>query len=95
MSTPVNKMPIKEKNPLKQQVGGNHYIDANLIGPMEFCELHKCTAMQSAAIKYAFRHGKKGGREGGKRDLLKAKHCIDMLLETYYSDVVLPEETEK
>lgn len=65
---------------LKKQVDGNHYKDMK-IQPIEFCYVNKLGVLESAVIKYICRHSKKNGA----RDLLKARHYIDMLLEMQYS----------
>ena len=64
-----------------QQVGGVHYKDMP-IQPSEFVYRNRLDWLQGNAIKYICRHKMKGG----KQDLLKAKHCIDMLIEWEYPD---------
>lgn len=78
-------MTKKNNKALTRQEGGSHYTDF-VIQPVEFCEKNKLTALQSFIIKYVCRHGKKDGAEGGKRDLKKARHCIDIMLDMYYND---------
>ena len=68
------------------QVGGNHYqlaiqpIDYILKNGLGFCE--------GNIIKYVTRHRSKGGRE----DLLKARHYLDLLLEHEYAEEKAPPE---
>ena len=64
---------------LKKQIGGNHYRDY-VIQPAEFINRNKLLFAEGNAIKYIVRASKKGGKE----DLLKAKHYIDMIIERDY-----------
>ena len=58
------------------QVGGNHYKDM-AIQPVEFSIKNGLGFCEGNVIKYICRYNNKGGRQ----DLLKAKHYIDLLLE--------------
>jgi len=60
----------------KKQVGGNHYRKYK-IQPSEFCTQNKLLYPEGTVIKYVIRHQDKGG----KQDLEKAKHMIDMIIE--------------
>ena len=64
---------------LLNQVGGKHYQDF-IIQPAEFINKNRLLFAEGNAIKYIVRASKKGGRE----DLLKAKHYIDMIIERDY-----------
>ena len=64
---------------LLRQVSGQHYQDF-VIQPAEFINKNKLLFAEGNAIKYIVRASKKGGRE----DLLKAKHYIDMIIERDY-----------
>jgi hypothetical protein len=64
---------------LKTQIGGSHYQDY-VIQPAEFINKNKLLFAEGNAIKYIVRAKKKGGKE----DLLKAKHYIDMIIERDY-----------
>ena len=64
---------------LKIQIGGSHYKDY-VIQPAEFINKNKLLFAEGNAIKYIVRASKKGGKE----DLLKAKHYIDMIIERDY-----------
>ena len=64
---------------LKKQVGGNHYKNMK-IQPAEFINKNGLQFAEGNAIKYIVRASKKGGKE----DLLKAKHYIDMIIERDY-----------
>jgi len=63
------------------QVGGNHYKDM-AIQPTEFCQKNKLNFCESTVIKYVCRHGRKGGRQ----DIEKAIHFLEMLLEMEYPE---------
>jgi hypothetical protein len=69
----------KKTNALDKQVDGNHYKDL-AIQPMEYSFKNKLDPAQHTAIKYVTRFRNKGGR----RDLEKAIHCIEMLIELEY-----------
>ena len=64
---------------LKKQIGGQHYQDF-VIQPAEFINKNKLLFAEGNAIKYIVRAKDKGGKE----DLLKAKHYIDMIIERDY-----------
>jgi hypothetical protein len=66
---------------LSTQVGGSHYKDFQ-IQPVEFVQRNKLTFSEGSVIKYLCRHREKGGRE----DLGKARHYIDLLLEMEYGN---------
>jgi hypothetical protein len=70
---------MKRKKSLTRQVGGSHYQDY-VIQPAEFINKNKLLFAEGNAIKYIVRAKKKGGKE----DLLKAKHYIDMIIERDY-----------
>ena len=67
----------------KRQVGGNHYAKYKM-QPSKFVTENKLLYPEGCVIKYIVRHQDKGGKE----DLEKAKHMIDMIIERDY-------ETEK
>ena len=69
----------------KKQIGGSHYKDM-VIQPSQFINKNKLLFAEGNAIKYICRHTHKGGKE----DLEKAKHYIDMIIERDYSK---PENT--
>ena len=64
---------------LDKQVGGKHYRNMK-IQPAEFINENKLLFAEGNAIKYIVRAKNKGGKE----DLLKAKHYIDMIIERDY-----------
>lgn len=66
---------------INEQVGGDHYKHMP-IQPMEYSMKNNLNACQHTAIKYVTRYKVKGG----KQDLLKAIHCIEMLIEMEYGN---------
>lgn len=69
------------KNPLKEQVGGDHYLQMK-IQVVEFCHANEIPFLEGCIIKYLCRHRQKNGRE----DLLKARHYLDILLKLHYGE---------
>ena len=74
-----NKAKLGDLKSLLRQVGGSHYKEF-VIQPAEFINKNKLLFAEGNAIKYIVRANKKGGKE----DLLKAKHYIDMIIERDY-----------
>jgi hypothetical protein len=66
---------------LDEQVGGRHYKDF-VIQPIDYCMRNGLDHCQSNVVKYVSRFRDKGGKE----DLLKARHYIDLLIEFEYGD---------
>jgi len=64
-----------------KQIGGKHYLKYK-IQPSKFVVENKLLYPEGSVIKYILRHQDKGGKE----DLLKAKHFIDMIIERDYSE---------
>ena len=65
--------------PYTKQIGGKHYLKYK-IQPREFVVENKLLYPEGNIIKYILRHPYKGGKE----DLEKAKHFIDMIIERDY-----------
>ena len=65
---------------LQEQVAGKHYKSMK-IQPAEFINENHLEFAEGNVIKYVCRHKKKDG----EKDLLKAKHYIDMIIERDYS----------
>ena len=63
----------------KKQIGGSHYLKMK-IQPSEFANKNNLPFAEGNAIKYICRHKYKGG----KKDLEKAKHYIEMIEERDY-----------
>lgn len=66
---------------LDVQVGGGHYKDF-AIQPVEYIHKNNIGFIAGCIIKYASRYRDKGGKE----DLLKIKHFVDLLIELEYGD---------
>jgi hypothetical protein len=71
-----------------KQIGGTHYRKMK-IQPSKFVIENKLLFPEGNVIKYICRHPYKGGKE----DLLKAKHFIDMIIERDYDDNDKSKET--
>ena len=67
------------KSALDVQVGGGHYKDFK-IQPIEFAMANGLDTCQHAILKYICRFRSKGGRQ----DLAKARHYLDLLEEFEY-----------
>ena len=65
----------------KKQVGGSHYLKFK-IQPSRFVVENKLLYPEGNVIKYILRHQNKGGKE----DLEKAKHFIEMIIERDYEE---------
>jgi len=65
----------------KKQIGGSHYLKMK-IQPSEFANKNNLLFAEGNAIKYICRHKYKGG----KKDLEKAKHYIEMIEERDYTE---------
>ena len=63
------------------QISGNHY-KLLPIQPMKFALANGLDYAQGNVIKYVIRHASKGGKE----DLLKAIHNIELMIQHYYGD---------
>ena len=61
---------------LEKQIGGNHYKKFK-IQPIEFIALNNFNFLEGNVVKYVCRHRFKDGL----KDLEKAKHYIEMLIE--------------
>ena len=72
----------------KKQIGGNHYRKYKL-QPSRFVTENKLLYPEGCVIKYVIRHQDKGG----KQDLEKAKHMIDMIIERDYEEEKEKQET--
>ena len=59
-----------------KQEGGDHYTKL-AIQPMQYSMANGLDPLQHTIIKYVTRFRDKGGVS----DLLKARHCIDLLIE--------------
>ena len=71
-----------------KQIGGTHYRKMK-IQPSKFVIENKLLFPEGNVIKYILRHQDKGG----KQDLEKAKHMIDMIIERDYEEKKEKQET--
>jgi len=76
MNEIMPKSPKVTDSPLKDQVGGNHYSKL-AIQPVEYIHKNKIPFIEGSVIKYVTRWRDKGGI----KDLQKAKHFIELLIE--------------
>jgi hypothetical protein len=72
---------LYDEDPMKKQVSGNHY-NKYAIQPAEYCYKNGLNNLQSEAISYITRYSDKGG----KIDLEKAIHTLEMLIHMEYGD---------
>ncbi len=70
------KQVVGEASPLQVQVGGNHYKKYK-IQPVEYVHANNIPFIEGNIIKYVTRWRDKNG----VKDLEKARHFIDMLIE--------------
>lgn len=75
------------EDPKDKQVGGSHYKDL-AIQPSEYIYRNKLGWHEGNAVKYITRHRIKGGRA----DIEKAIHYLELLLEAEYGST--PQETK-
>lgn len=68
-------------DPLNRQEGGDHYKKWT-IQPVEFAMVNGLDLCQANIVKYVCRFRDKGGKE----DLLKARHYIDLLISFEYKN---------
>lgn len=69
------------ESPKEREVGGDHYRKMK-IQPIEFITANNLGFCVGNIIKYVVRYPHKNGKE----DLLKARHYIDLLIESEYPD---------
>jgi len=75
------KKAVKKLTALDVQVGGDHYKTLK-IQPITYAHLNNLSMLQGSIVKYVTRFKAKGG----KADLEKAKHCIDLLIGFEYPE---------
>jgi len=69
-------LPAPEDSALTKQVAGNHYKDLK-IQPIEYIHANNLPFAEGSVVKYVSRWRSKGGI----KDLEKAKHFIELLIE--------------
>ena len=72
----------------KKQIGGKHYLKYK-IQPSKFVVENRLLYPEGCVIKYIVRHQDKGGKE----DLEKAVHFIEMIIERDYKNENEKQET--
>jgi len=72
---------MKKGSALSIEVGGNHYKDMP-IQPIEFIMKNNLNFCVANIIKYCVRYKSKNGLQ----DLQKARHYLDILIETEYPE---------
>ena len=70
------------KSAYNRQIGGSHYQKYK-VQPSKFVVENKLLFPEGSAIKYIIRHQDKDG----KKDLLKAIHFIEMIIERDYGSL--------
>jgi len=84
----MNAHDLPHMESLTRQVGGKHYSHLP-IQPAEYCQRNRLNYCEANVVKYVTRHGEKGGRA----DIEKAIHYLEMLLEIEYpTDPTAPTE---
>ena len=71
-----------QSDPLKKQVGGDHYQSGG-IQPIEFIHANHLGFCEGSVVKYVVRHRRKNGRE----DLQKAIHYLELLISLEYPEI--------
>lgn len=74
--------PVTYISTFDKQVAGDHY-KSKKIQPIEYIYANQLGFCEGNAVKYITRHKEKGG----KADIEKAIHYLQMLLELEYSNV--------
>lgn len=80
----VECKPLAKPNPLADQIGGDHYKSL-AIQPVAYIHANKIPFIEGSIIKYVTRWRNKGGL----KDLEKAKHFIDLLIQLESSSTSL------
>ena len=62
----------------EREVGGDHYVSQK-IQPIEYIIANNLNFCEGNVIKYISRYKNKGGLQ----DLMKAKHYLEMLIESF------------
>ena len=66
-------------DPLKRQVGGNHYQSKG-VQHVQFCQVNRIPWAESCALKYLTRHRRKNGLQ----DVEKARHYVEFVVALDY-----------
>ena len=85
----MKRKTLNSDSSYNKQVGGSHYLKYK-IQPSKFVIENKLLFPEASVIKYMVRHQDKDG----KKDLLKAIHFIEMIIERDYKLIPMTEEEE-
>ena len=66
---------------LNKQIGGDHYKGTSYQS-IEYCMINDLGPCEASVVKYVTRHKKSGGR----KDIEKAIHYLEILIEYEYSN---------
>lgn len=81
----LDYLPVKSA--FDTQEGGSHYSSKpDGYQPFQISKALDLNPVEHTVLKYLLRHRGKNG----KVDLLKAKHCLDILIEQEYPDALAP-----
>jgi hypothetical protein len=78
----MKKKTLNSNSSYDKQIGGSHYLKYK-IQPSKFVIENKLLFPEASVIKYMVRHQDKDG----KKDLLKAIHFIEMIIERDYKEI--------
>ena len=78
----MRKKDLNLNSSYDKQIGGSHYLKYK-IQPSKFVIENKLLFPEASVIKYIVRHQDKDG----KKDLLKAIHFIEMIIERDYKEI--------
>ena len=78
----MKRKTLNSDSSYNKQVGGSHYLKYK-IQPSKFVIENKLLFPEASVIKYMVRHQDKDG----KKDLLKAIHFIEMIIERDYKEI--------
>ena len=78
----MKKKDLNLSSSYDKQIGGSHYLKYK-IQPSKFVIENKLLFPEASVIKYIVRHQDKDG----KKDLLKAIHFIEMIIERDYKEI--------
>ena len=77
----MKRKTLNSNSSYDKQIGGSHYLKYK-IQPSKFVIENKLLFPEGSVIKYILRHQNKDG----KKDLLKAIHFIEMIIERDYKE---------
>jgi len=78
----MKRKTLNSNSSYDKQIGGSHYLQYK-IQPSKFVIENKLLFPEASVVKYMLRHQDKDG----KKDLLKAIHFIEMIIERDYKEI--------